>query len=180
MTNFRFYDRSQRLLLPLDLNEWVANDDLAHFIVEACEQVSMHSFHVSRTGSGKAQYHPRMMLGLLVYCYASGIFPSRRIEQASYRNVSVRFIAANTHPDHDTIAKFRREVLRKTLEEDIGELLAKAEAADHTDSDDGLSLPDEIAHRQTLEAKLDAAAKAGQANQPHRSRQRHHAQVCAP
>jgi len=209
MTNFRTYDRSQRLLLPPDLNEWVADDDLAHFIVEAVERVDMHSFHVSRTGSGKAQYHPRMMLGLLVYCYAGGIFSSRKIEQATYRNISVRFIAANTHPDHDTIAKFRREngyafqtafaqilllakelnilkvgmvsvdgtkidanaskikslrydrieVLRSQLEEDIAELMARAEAADNTDSDDGLSLPDEIARRQTLKSKLDAAAK---------------------
>jgi transposase len=109
MKNFRSYDRSQRLLLPLDLNEWVADDDLAHFIVEAVERGEMHAFKVSRTGSGKAQYHPRMMLGLLVYCYANGIFSSRKIEQASYRNVSVRFIAANSHPDHDTIAKFRRD-----------------------------------------------------------------------
>jgi len=109
MTNFRSYDRSQRLLLPPDLNEWVADDDLAHFIVEAVERVDMCAFHVSATGSGKAQYHPRMMLGLLVYCYASGIFSSRRIEQATYRNISVRFIAADTHPDHDTVAKFRRD-----------------------------------------------------------------------
>ncbi len=87
----------------------MADDDLAHFIVEAIERVDMRAFHVSRTGSGKAQYHPRMMLGLLVYCYASGIFSSRRIEQATYRNVSVRFIAANNHLDHDTIAKFRRD-----------------------------------------------------------------------
>lgn len=209
MTNFRPYDRSQRFLLPPDLNEWVADDDLAHFIVEAAERVDMHAFHVSATGSGKAQYHPRMMLGLLVYCYASGIFSSRRIEQASYRNVSVRFIAANTHPDHDTIAKFRRdnagafavaftqilllakelnilkvgmvsvdgtkidanaskikslrydriEVLRAKLETDIGELMARAEAADNTNSDDGLSLPDEIARRQSLKDKLDVAAR---------------------
>jgi transposase len=97
------------MLLPPDLKEWVADDDLAHFIVEAVECVDMGAFPISRTGSGKARYHPRMMLGLLVYCYASGIFSSRRIEQASYRNVSVCFIAANTHPDHDTIAKFRRD-----------------------------------------------------------------------
>jgi transposase len=109
MKNFRSYDRSQRMLLPPDLKDWVADDDLAHFIVEAAERVDMGAFHISRTGSGKAQYHPRMMLALLVYCYASGIFSSRRIEQASYRNVSVRFIAANSHPDHDTIAKFRRD-----------------------------------------------------------------------
>jgi transposase len=108
MANFKSYDRDQRLLLPIDLREWVADDDLVHFIVEACERIEISAFHVSRTGSGKAQYHPRMMLALLVYCYASGIFSSRRIEQATYRHVSVRYIAANTHPDHDTIATFRR------------------------------------------------------------------------
>jgi transposase len=209
MKNFRTYDRSQRMLLPPDLKDWVADDDLAHFIVEAAERVDMRAFHISRTGSGKAQYHPTMMLGLLVYCYASGIFSSRRIEQASYRNVSVRFIAANSHPDHDTIAKFRRDngaafqaaftqilllarelgilkvgmvsvdgtkidanaskikslrydrimVLRSKLEADIAELVRQAEAADQADVPDGLSLPDEIARRQNLKDKLDAAAK---------------------
>ena len=49
-----------------------------------------------------------MMLALLIYCYASGIFSSRKVEQATYRHVSARFIAANTHPAHDTIATFRR------------------------------------------------------------------------
>ncbi|WP_404400478.1 transposase [Pelagibacterium halotolerans] len=108
MSNFRDYDRSQRLVLPADLCDWVADDDLAHFIVASAERVDLSAFHVSRTGNGKAQYHPRMMLALLIYCYASGIFSSRRIERATYRDVSVRFIAANTHPDHDTIAVFRR------------------------------------------------------------------------
>jgi len=208
MKNFRDYDRSQGLLLPPDLRDWVADDDLAHFIVAAVEHVDMSAFHVSRTGSGKAQYHPRMMLGLLVYCYASGIFSSRRIEQATWRNVSVRFIAADSHPDHDTIAKFRREngpafqaafahilllakelgllqvgtvsidgtkvdanaskikslrydriqTLRAKLESDIAQLVAKAEAADSAPGDNGLSLPEEIARRQGLKAKLDAAA----------------------
>lgn len=209
MSNFRDYDRSQRLLLPPDLKDWVADDDLAHFIVEAAERVDMHAFHVSRTGSGKAQYHPRLMLALLIYCYASGIFSSRQIERATYRNVSVRFIAANSHPDHDTIAKFRRDnataieaafsqvlllagelgllkvgmvsidgtkidanaskikslrydricTLREKLAGDIAELMAQAEAADGADSDDGLSLPEEIIRREKLKTRLDAAAK---------------------
>lgn len=108
MSNFKSYERDQPLLMPIDLREWVAGDDLVHFITEAAERVDISAFHVSRTGAGKAQYHPRMMLALLVYCYASGIFSSRRIEQATYRHVSVRYITANTHPDHDTIATFRR------------------------------------------------------------------------
>ena len=58
MTNFRSYDRSQRLLLPPDLKDWVADDDLAHFIVEAAERIDMGAVHVSRSGSGKAQYQP--------------------------------------------------------------------------------------------------------------------------
>jgi len=62
MSSFRDYDRSQQLLLPRDLNDWMADDDLAHFIVEAVERVDMSAFHVSRTGSGKAQYHPRTKL----------------------------------------------------------------------------------------------------------------------
>jgi len=109
MANFISYDRGQRLLLPHDLREWVPEDDLAHFIVEAVERVDIGAFKVNWRGTGKAQYHPRMMLALLIYCYANGIFSSRRIERASYRDVAVRFIAADTHPDHDTIATFRRE-----------------------------------------------------------------------
>lgn len=62
MRNFRAYDRSQRFLLPPDLTDWVADDDFAHFVIEAVERVDLNTFHVSRTGSGKAQYHPRMML----------------------------------------------------------------------------------------------------------------------
>ena len=81
---------------------------LPTLILETVEHVDTSAFHISRMGSGKAQYHPRMMLALLIYWHASGIFSSRKIEQATYRHDSARFIAANTHPEHDTIATFRR------------------------------------------------------------------------
>ena len=68
----------------------------------------MESFRVNERGTGSAQYHPRTMLGLLVYCYANGIFGSRRIERATYRDIGVRYVAANCHPDHDTICTFGR------------------------------------------------------------------------
>jgi hypothetical protein len=74
MRNFRDYDGTQRFLLLPDLSDWVADDDLAHFIVAAVERVDISAFHVSRTGSGKAQYHPRMMLALLIYCCQRDIF----------------------------------------------------------------------------------------------------------
>ena len=109
MARFVPVDREQRLLLPIDLHEWIADDDLAHFVIEAVDRVPVSRFRVNDRGSGSAQYHPQMMLALLVYCYAHGLFSSRRIEQAPYRDVGVRFVAANRHPDHDTICKFRRD-----------------------------------------------------------------------
>ena len=102
-------ERDQGFLLPPDLRDWVPEDDLAHFVIEAVERVGMSAFKVNHRGTGSAQYHPRMMLALLIYCYANGIFSSRRIERATYRDIGVRFVAANAHPDHDTIATFRRE-----------------------------------------------------------------------
>jgi len=109
MSNFVDFDRDQAFLLPPDLRDWIPEDDLAHFVIEAVERVGMSAFKVNHRGTGSAQYHPRMMLALLIYCYANGIFSSRRIERATHRDIGVRFVAANHHPDHDTIATFRRE-----------------------------------------------------------------------
>ena len=102
-------DRATPMLLPPDLRDWVAEDDLVHFVLEAIDGMALPTLRVNRRGSGSAQYPPKMMLGLLIYCYANGLFSSRRIERATYRDVSVRYLTANTHPDHDTICKFRRE-----------------------------------------------------------------------
>jgi len=97
------------MLLPPDLREWVRDDDLVHFVIDALAVLDVSAARLNERGTGDEQYPPRMMLGLLIYCYAQGIFSSRQIERATYQNVSVRYLAANTHPDHDTIAKFRRE-----------------------------------------------------------------------
>jgi transposase len=96
------------MLLPHDLRDWVEDDDLVHFIVEVSLRVSGESASVNHRGCGSAQYPPSMMLALLLYCYSQGIYSSRRIERATYSNVAVRFLTANHHPDHDTIAAFRR------------------------------------------------------------------------
>ena len=108
MPKFIAANRDQPFLLPPDLRDWVPEGDLAHFVVEAVDRVPMESFVVNERGTGSAQYPPRLMLALLVYCYANGIFGSRRIERATYRDVGVRYVAANLHPDHDTICSFRR------------------------------------------------------------------------
>ena len=102
-------DRLTPMLLPVDLREWVGDDDMVHFVIAAVDGMKLSSLKVNRRGTGSEQYPPKMMLALLIYCYASGIFSSRRIERATYQHVSVRYLTANTHPDHDTICKFRRE-----------------------------------------------------------------------
>src|SRR6516225_9962993 len=102
-------DRQTPMLLPVDLRDWVAENDLARLIVEVVEQCDLGQAWTNERGSGSSQYPPGMMLSLLIYAYARGVFSSRRIEQLSYENLSVRYLCANTHPDHDTIAKFRRE-----------------------------------------------------------------------
>lgn len=102
-------DRSTPMLLPVDMREWVRADDLVHFLVDALPLLDLKPAKLNERGTGSEQYPPGMMLGLLIYCYANGVFSSRQIERATHQNLSVRYLAADTHPDHDTIAKFRRE-----------------------------------------------------------------------
>ena len=78
MGTFVPFSRDQSFLLPPDLKDWLPEDDLAHFIVAAVERVPLSAFQAKTAASGKAQYHPRLMLALLVYCYANGVFSSRR------------------------------------------------------------------------------------------------------
>ena len=108
-TRFVNIDRDTPMLLPPDLRDWVQQDDLVHFLVDALMLLDLSAATVNARGTGSEQYPPGMLLGLLIYCYANGLFSSRQIERATYQNLSVRYLAANTHPDHDTIAKFRRE-----------------------------------------------------------------------
>ena len=102
-------DRNTPLLLPADMRDWIPEDDLVHFVLEAVKSLPTTEFVVNERGSGYAQYPPSMMLALLIYCYANGIFSSRRIERATYRDLGVRFLTGDTHPDHDTICSFRRQ-----------------------------------------------------------------------
>ena len=108
-------DRDTPMLLPCDLRDWVGGDDLVHFVLEALQDVPQ-SDNAGKRGSGSAEYPPLMMLGLLVYSYAMGVFSSRKIERLTYESVSVRYLCANTHPDHDTIATFRRSHKKLFLE----------------------------------------------------------------
>jgi len=108
---FMNIDRHTPMLLPPDLRDWIGEDDLVHFIIEAVERLPLSAFAVNHKGCGDEQFPPRMMLALLIYCYANGLFGSRRIERATYRDVAVRYLCAGEHPDHDTICTFRRNNL---------------------------------------------------------------------
>ncbi len=127
MSRFVQADRNQPFLLPPDLRDWLPEDDLAHFVVEAVDRVPLNRFKVNVRGTGSEQYHPHTMLSLLIYCYANGMFSSRRIERASYRDIGVRYITANCHPDHDTICRFRRENLAAISESFVQVLLLARE-----------------------------------------------------
>src|SRR6202140_2466227 len=113
MSNFREFDRETRFLLPPSLDEWLPERHLARFVVEVIEGLDLSAMVGSYRGSGSAGYHPALLLGLLVYGYATGVFSSRKLERATYDSVAFRFIAANDHPDHDTIATFRRRFLKE-------------------------------------------------------------------
>jgi transposase len=120
-------DYDTPLLLPPNLRDWVPAGHLAHFILDAVEEMDLRQVRVNERGTGNAQYPPRMLLALLLYCYATGLFSSRRIEQASFDSVPVRLICGDTHPDHDTICTFRREN-KALLEESFVLVLELAQA----------------------------------------------------
>src|SRR5258708_13600686 len=111
LDNFRTIDRETAYLLPPSVNEWLPERHLARFIVEVIDRLDLSAMSRSYRGTGSASYHPTLLLGLIVYGYATGVFSSRKLERASYDSGAFRFIAANQHPDHDTIAAFRLRFL---------------------------------------------------------------------
>lgn len=109
MAKFINIDRDTELLLPPSLRDWVPADHLVHFVMDAIDLIDVSEAEVNERGTGSAQYPPRLLLGVLVYGYATGIFSSRQTERASHENVAVRLLCADTHPDHDTLCTFRRK-----------------------------------------------------------------------
>ena len=113
MSNFRPTDRLTGFLMPPSVDEWLPASHLARFIVEVVDGLDLRAMSQSYRGTGSASYHPATLLSLLVYGCATGVFSSRKLERATYDSVAFRFIAANDHPDHDTIATFRRRFLKE-------------------------------------------------------------------
>ena len=100
-------DRQTPMLRPCDLRDWVPAEHIVHFILDAVEALPLSHFHVNHRGTGSEQHPPAMMLALLIHCCATGRFGSRTIEAATCSDVAVRYLCANTRPDHDSIGVFR-------------------------------------------------------------------------
>jgi transposase len=107
---FKCYDQDQLFLLPPSLREWLPGNHLAHFISDVVDELDMKEFIKTYSNSDRGQppYHPAMMLKVLLYAYCTGTPSSRKIEKKTYEDIAFRFLAASDHPDHDTIATFRK------------------------------------------------------------------------
>lgn len=111
---FRPYTLDQHLLLPPDMRQWLPEGDLALFISDVVDHLDLSAiYRAYETGDGRGQppYHPAMMVKLLLYAYGTGLPSSRKIERATYRDVAFRVLAGDQHPDHDSLAEFRKRHL---------------------------------------------------------------------
>src|ERR1700709_455693 len=107
MSNFRLIDRETGFLMPPSVDEWLPERHLARFIVEVVAGVDRRPMRGGYRGSGSASYHPKVLLGLLVYGYATGVFSSRKLERATYDSGALRFIPPHHPPHHHNNATFR-------------------------------------------------------------------------
>jgi transposase len=111
MSRFITSNRKTDYLMPPSVEDWLNQDHLARFIVEVVDGLDLSNLIRQYAGRGSKAHHPATLLAILVYGYASGIFSSRKLERATYDSVAFRFIAGGSHPDHDTLATFRRRFL---------------------------------------------------------------------
>lgn len=105
---FLTIDRDTEYLLPPSVQDWLPESHLARYVVEVVERLDLSALERAYAGRGSAAYHPATLLSLLIYGYATGTFSSRKIERATYDSLAFRYIACNRHPDHDTLANFRK------------------------------------------------------------------------
>lgn len=110
---FQTIDRNTAYLLPPSIQDWLPEKHLARFVVDIVDRLDLRALESRYGGGGKPPYHPALLLALLFYGYATGVFSSRKLEQATHDSVAFRFITGDAHPDHDTIATFRKRFLKE-------------------------------------------------------------------
>ena len=108
---FKTADYDKTLDLQINLREALPPEHLARFIVDMIGQLDLSGLYAQYSEQGAPPYAPEVLLGLLVYGYATGVFSSRKIERATYEVLPFRFIAGDMHPDHATLAAFRKQFL---------------------------------------------------------------------
>ena len=111
---FRVCDLAQQFLLPPALQDWLPENHLARFIADVANELDLSSIYARygrQDGRGQSAYHPLLLTRLLLYGYCVGVTSSRRMERATHDDVAFRYLAADQHPDHDTIASFRQQHL---------------------------------------------------------------------
>jgi transposase len=113
MNRFRPIDRETDYLLPVSIEDWLPKSRLARYVVDVVESLELSELERAYAGRGTVAYHPALLLSLLIYGYATGTRSSRKIERATYDSLAFRFIACDQHPDHDTLANFRRRFGRE-------------------------------------------------------------------
>ena len=107
---FQPINRDTDYLLPPSVQDWLPEAHLARYVVDVVEGLDLSVLVRAYTGRGSDAYHPATLLSLLIYGYATGTFSSRKIERATYDSLAFRYIACNRHPDHDTLATFRKRL----------------------------------------------------------------------
>jgi transposase len=125
---FKIVNYDQALDLTVRLGDCLPPSHLARFVVDSVAQLDLSALYARYGSRGGEPYAPEVLLGLLLYGYATGVFSSRKIERATYEAVPFRFIAGNLHPDHDTLATFRRTFLPELKDLFVQVLLLAQEA----------------------------------------------------
>ena len=111
MSPFKPINRHTSYLFPPSVDDWLPEQHLARFVVDVVEQLDLKEMERAYRGTGTEAFHPALLLSTLIYGYATGVFGSRKLERATYDSVAFRYVAANEHPDHDTLNTFRKRFL---------------------------------------------------------------------
>jgi transposase len=125
---FRTANYEETLNQTIRLGDALPADHLARFVVEIVAQLDLSRIYGQYAPVGGEAIAPEILLGLLFYGYATGVFSSRKIEKATYESIPFRFVAGGLHPDHDTIANFRKTFLAE-IQELFVQILLVAQAA---------------------------------------------------
>ena len=149
--NFIACDRDQELLLPPSLKDWLPNDHLAWFVLDAVDELDLSEFYASyrADGWGGAAHDPKMMVALFIYAYSIGVRSARQIERRCTEDVAFRVICAGQTPDHSTIARFH-DRHERAIAELFGACSRSAPAP----------APSRLASSQSTETSCDRAERA--------------------